>query len=225
MNSTTIKKKVSSFIRKQGINNISFISLTKVIEDLGYTIIQYNNLINSDDVAIIINNLNLQDIVSCSRGFTYVGANYRLVFIHEDLSDEEKMLVLAHELGHIVCKHLKSDSIIGNDVKEEYEANEFAHYLLHQTCFTKIKNCIIIKKKASIGILFLLIFIVVGAVLGICYRKQQSFYREYYITISGKKYHREECIYVKDKITVERLTKEDFEAGTYQACRVCLPDD
>lgn len=38
--------------------------------------------------------------------------------------------MLSHEEGHIWNKHLAKQSIFGEDVIQEHEANEFAHYLL-----------------------------------------------------------------------------------------------
>lgn len=38
---------------------------------------------------------------------------------------------MAHELGHIYCKHFGYGTIIGTDVQDEQEANEFEHYILN----------------------------------------------------------------------------------------------
>ena len=51
-----------------------------------------------------------------------------LVFLSENISTTEKLYVLAHEVGHIFCGHLK-DGTMRCSVEEEYEANEFAHML------------------------------------------------------------------------------------------------
>lgn len=138
-------------------------------------------------------------------------------------SSIEKRMVLAHEEGHIYCNHLTSTPILGRDVIEEHEANEFAHYLLNPSRFSKIKHLLHRnRKKLLISMIGLALLTV--AVVALCYTsKQQSYYGEYYITESGNKYHEKDCIFVKDKTSVHRMTEEEFESGEYEPCRICLP--
>ena len=55
--------------------------------------------------------------------------------------------------------------------------------------------------------------------------QSKSYYGDYYITKSGEKYHKEGCIFVKDKKNIERLTEEKYYSGEYEACQICLPED
>ena len=55
-------------------------------------------------------------------------------------------------------------------------------------------------------------------------QKEQSYYGEYYLTESGNKYHKEECIFIKDKTNVQRITVKEFESGEYAPCKMCLPN-
>ena len=135
-----IKKLTKNFIKKHKLIFIDYSVLKNTAINMGYTVIEFNSIFNEKDVETVIQNLDLCENALKSRGFTYVSTEYRLIFINEDLNDEEKLLVLSHELGHIVCEHFSAAPIIGNDVKEEYEANEFSHYLLKQDVFRKIKN-------------------------------------------------------------------------------------
>ena len=41
--------------------------------------------------------------------------------------------------------------------------------------------------------------------------------------MQGNKYHEKDCIFVKDKTNVHRMTEEEFESGEYEPCRICLP--
>ena len=64
-----------------------------------------------------------------------------------------------------------------------------------------------------------------AVVMGVVHNeRQRSYYGEYYITNSGHKYREAECIFVKDKSNVERLTKEDYYSGEYEPCQICLPE-
>lgn len=218
-----IKKKATSFLKEYGLQNVTLENLRSVIQKQGYTIVEYNNIFNSENVATLINALGLEDFCEHSKGFTYADTKRRLVFLHEDLSYEEKRMVLAHEEGHIYCNHLTSTPILGRDVIDEHEANEFAHYLLNPSRFSKIKHILHRNQKivliSTIGLALL-----AAAVVALCYtHKQQSYYGEYYITESGSKYHEKDCIFVKDKTNVRRITIEEFESGEYEPCRICLP--
>ena len=222
--SNTIKKKAKSFIRKYKLKKISFEDLKNVAEKVGYTVISFNASYNDGNVGTIISNLNLQKEIIVSRGFTYVDKNYRLIFINEDLTEEEKVLVLSHELGHIECGHLSLQYIIGKDVKEEHEANEFSHYLLNRNVIDKGRITIREHKKIFVTVVILLFITLILSVIMFSAKKEKSYYGEYYITSSGDKYHKKECIFVKNKNTVERLTKEKFETEKYSACNICLPE-
>lgn len=220
-----IKYKANELIRKYQLKDVNIDSLSGIITKLGYTLVLFNKCANNNDVETILNNLNLHEYILSSRGFTYTDSNYRLVFLNEDLNDEESVFVLAHEIGHIVFNHVKSGTVIGNDVQEEYEANEFVHYLLNPTPLVKVKNAIATHKKLVICVSIVLI---IALILGMAFmriNKEQTYYGDYYVTTSGHKYHRKECIYVKYKNNTSRLSKEDFKKGLYDACNVCLPDD
>lgn len=69
----------------------------------------------------------------------------------------------------------------------------------------------------------IILSILIGMVAVGVIQKQQSYYGDYYITSSGNKYHEKECIFVKDKTNVQRLTKEQFDSGEYDPCQMCLP--
>ena len=223
MTNKSIKEAAYNFVKQYNLTNIDYSSLKKVAENIGYQVIEFNAIFNDKDVDTIINNLKINEAILKSRGFTYTDQNYRLIFVNEDLNKEEKTLVIAHELGHIVCEHFTSTPIIGNDVREEHEANEFSHYLLKRSLVCKTK-CFINKHKKTVIITFLAMILVAISIC--CYfavQKEQSYYGEYYITPTGNKYHEKECIFEKDKTTPSRLSKEDFEAGKYVPCDMCLP--
>ena len=219
-----VKQKASSFIKEYGSITDSS-DLQRIIEKQGYTIVFYNSIFNDENVQCIIDELSLEPVISKSRGFTFVNENYRLVFVNEDLSEQEKKIVLAHEEGHIYCEHFHSDNIIGKDVIDEHEANEFSHYILNvsfkQRAFETFKS----HKKLCV-ILLVLIFMVSAFSVGFAIHTQsQNYYGEYYVTESGQKYHKKDCMTIKDRSKVHRLTKEEYDSGEYEACEVCLPDE
>ena len=95
-----VNKKAQSFLKEYGLQNVTLENLRSAIQKQGYTIVEYNNIFNDENVATLINALGLEAMCERSKGFTYADTKRRLVFLHEDLSYEEKRMVLAHEEGH-----------------------------------------------------------------------------------------------------------------------------
>ena len=218
-----IRKLAKTFIKKYKLTFIDYSVLKNIASNMGYTIIEFNSIFNEKDVETVIQNLDLSENALKSRGFTYVSAEYRLIFVNEDLNDEEKLLVLSHEIGHIVCDHFSTVPIIGIDVKDEYEANEFAHYLLEERLSRRIRY--IVNKNKKVTTIIMIVFLsLIATTAVIVAHKEKSYYGEFYITSAGNKYHKKECIFTKDKTTVKRLNKKEFEEGIYEACDICLPD-
>ena len=222
-----IKKKVRLFRSEFGLghNVIAFENLRSVIEKQGYTIIEYNGIVDNANVTVLIEALGLQSPCQRSKGFTYADSKYRLVFVHEALSDAEKLMLLAHEEGHIYCNHSTSAPLLGRDVVEEYEANEFAHYLLHQGVCQRIKRMLEKRKKAGISVAVAIVLLMVGCIVFYKIHCETTYYGEYYVTSTGTKYHNKDCGYVKGKGNIERLTIEQYESGEYEPCGVCLPNE
>lgn len=94
-------RKVVEFRRKYQIKTVNSAVLCKILEIQGYTLVEFNNIENKEDVTSLIEALQLQEQTSCCKCFTYQNDKYRIVFIHQDLNDEERTIVLAHEEGHI----------------------------------------------------------------------------------------------------------------------------
>ena len=223
MDSREVKLKVRKFIKEFGVHELNYASLRGYVERQGYTVVEYNHLSNDEIVSSLINALNLSENISNSKGFTYADQNQRIVFIHEDLSDAEKLVVLSHETGHIYLGHMSSAPIIGRDVQEEYEANEFAHFLINPGRWDRTISSIRKHKVATIIIAICVVALVAAGVIFSQIEKEKQYYGEYYITESGNKYHEKDCIYVKDKTNTHRMTVEEFESGEYEPCKMCLP--
>lgn len=220
-----VKKKAQSFMKEYGLQYVTLENLRSAIQKQGYTIVEYNNIFNDENVAALIDALGLENFCERSKGFTYADTKRRLVFLHENLSDKEKLMILAHEEGHIYCNHLTSTPVLGRDVIEEHEANEFAHYLLNQSVWQKIGYVVKGHKKTSATIVVAIALLVVSGFVGYKIYCGNTYYGEYYITSTGNKYHDKDCGYVKGKGNIERLTIEQYESGEYEPCGVCLPNE
>lgn len=222
--SNAIKKKVNDFIKQHKLKDINYVALKDAATSMGYTVIEFNIVANDKDVEMVIQNLNLGDMIVRSRGFIYANNNYRLIFINEDLNEEEKVLVICHEIGHIVCGHFSVAPIIGIEVKEEHEANEFCHYLLNPGLFQKLKKCITIHRKAFIIAVSVLCISICLITTYLTMQNKNKYTDNLYVTSAGERYHKKDCIFVKNKTNVKKMTKKEFDKGIYVPCDMCLPD-
>ena len=224
MNAKDIKKKVRQFKREFGIfGKPDRHALEEAFEKQGFTIIDFSPAVNDPDVETLIQSLKLAELTKKSNGFLYADENFRLVFVNEKLSEEERLIVLAHEEGHYYCGHAATRKIVGHDVHEEYDANEFAHYLLHQPASRHIAEALKQKRKV-IGIVILLALLGIGGIVALRkYNEKRLYEGEFYVTATGEKYHRKNCVTIEGH-EIRRLTKEDAESGRYEPCGVCIPD-
>lgn len=217
------KLKVDSLFSQYKLSKINLDNLIYIIEDQGFEIIEFESgdglLTNS-----LIQDLKLTSYAQAGKAFAYQQGSAKFVFICEDMSAKEKLYALAHEVGHIFCLHLR-DGNMEYSVHEEYEANEFAHHLLHPNITANIKRWVVERKKsiiigASITLVLIVFVLIIAGIV-----KSNSYYGDYYITETGEKYHREDCIFIKDKKNVKRLTDKDYYSGEYDPCQICLPKD
>ena len=223
MNPAKSKKHVRGFKREYALHRISEAVLEDVFERQGFTIIPFNPVVNDPDVETVICSLGLQDMVAQTNGFLYVDENYRLVFVNEKLSEEEKLLVLAHEQGHYYCGHMNFVTRLGRSVEEEFEANEFAHYLLRRTASDRVREWIR-RHRVRIVVMLVLMFLIAGGIwLYRDYRERRLYEGEYYVTMHGEKYHVRNCVVIEGH-PVRRLEKKDVESGKYEPCSLCLPN-
>ena len=221
MNVHEIRRKAKEFRKESGIKEISSGSLVKAIERYGFTVIEYNPVVNDHDVETLIRYLNLAQMIAKSNGFLVADQNYRLIFINEKLSDAEKKFVLEHEIGHYCCGHTSYATVIGRNVSEEYEASEFAHYLLQETL---TERCSYLWNRYRKWLIMILMTVLVTTAAGVGwreYRERELYENEYYVTATGMKYHLKNCVTIEGH-KVRRLTKKDVESGLYEPCGVCL---
>ena len=214
------KRKAAEFKRKYSLKTINSAYLWEALTAQGYTLVEFNGIENKEDVTSLIEALQLEDQIVRSKCFTYQNDKYRIVFIHEDLNDEERTIVLAHEEGHIWNGHMSADNILGSDVIQEYEANEFAHHLLKDKTGKKKRT------KVTAVICALILLIAVGTGMFLKQNHDKAVYTDdLYRTETGGKYHVRDCMYIKDKTNVYRLTQEEFDSGEYEPCGACKPNE
>lgn len=149
------------------------------------------------------------------RAFTYCGAT-RIVFVDENLHQNEKLNSLLHELGHVLMGHFDNMNIVTPDVRlSEMEAEAFAYNILYPQKPNKAN--IIINAVVLTTMLFF------GTTVGyIVLPTLNAVANEYvYITSTGTKYHRPSCIHANGKYCAALSPSEASKC--FMPCLVCNP--
>lgn len=131
---------------KNGINSlpVTIETLEAIINSKGFKIINYD--VSCKQHADILESIGVLQLADRTKAFTYSGRNAKCVFVKIGVSANEKRLLLAHELGHIVLCHLSDNAVVGYkpggliDEVQEDEANAFALEFLAPVCFLKRKH-------------------------------------------------------------------------------------
>ena len=225
MNQQQVRSAVRQFRKAYAVRTVSCSSLRDTVEKMGYTLVPFLPAGNSAAVETVLRTLGLEEAARSAKAFTYADENYRLVFLRRDLAEAEQLVLLSHEIGHVFLGHMSRASILGRDVTEEYEANEFSHYLLHAGPAARFKAAFLAHRKRNLAIAALIVLLAAAAVTGRILYLRQTYYGSYYVTATGTKYHKRSCVVIKKSNSVRRMTIEDYESGEYEPCQVCLPDE
>ena len=220
---TQAKRNAKEILLQYGISKPTLENVIFIIEEHGYELLEYSRNGTSSAIYQVIQKLNLLPYALSGKAFAYRNNDTKVVFVCEEMSAPEKLYALAHELGHIVCYHL-GNGMTENEVEQEYMANEFAHFLLNPPFTLKVAVWVKNHKKATIISAISILLAIVVVVVGVNIAQSKTYYKEYYITEGGEKYHEKDCIFVKDKTNTRRLTEKDFYSGEYDPCQICLPD-
>ena len=142
--------------------------------------------------------------------FTYNGAT-RVVFVDNNLCVADKLYVLLHELGHIVLKHIGSGSAQLLDIQlSELEADTFALAMLRPP------------KKRKMFTAFICLSVVAAFLVGLSINIPPLHTAEnVYITQSGGRYHRINCVFVKNNSYAELPIDEAVKV--FEPCSICNP--
>ena len=214
-------KAARDLLRRYRISKPCLENLCAVVSEQGYEIIDFDP--KDDSIAVLSKELALTPEILNQNAFVYQNNGLRLLFVRDHLTAEEKLYVMAHELGHIILGHLQNGARAS--VREEYEADEFMHYLLHPQMGTSILVTVL-RHRLIAGLIMGVVVVaaLAGGILGYI-AVQNRYSGDLYITPSGQKYHRANCSIIKNNANSRRMTVEEYESGDYEPCKLCVPDD
>ena len=217
------KSVAAQILKKYKLLKPSLEELVFIASENGYDIIDYSKDENLDSIITLADRLSIQSYIETGTAFTYKNNEIKLIFLCESMTNDEKRYALAHELGHIFCNHFRTNSQSVSSVNEEREANEFAHYLLKPSVGVRVNVLLSkYKKLLTIAASILLVAIVVFSIWKYAV-DEKPYSEDYYKTTNGEKYHEKDCIIIKDKNNVKRVTEKDMRTKKYEPCQVCLP--
>lgn len=123
---------------------ITLAQVENTIKKYGCNIIEYS--LKSNVHIKLLEKYNILSIAERSKAFTVKSIDEQIVFIRSGLSANDRRLLLAHELGHIVLGHMSDNNVLGYkpggliDEGQEDEANEFALEFLAPVCILSQKR-------------------------------------------------------------------------------------
>ncbi len=125
------------------------------------------------------------------------------------------MVLLSHELGHILCHHLDHAPITGpgTGVLQEQEANEFSADLMRYNQRCKPRR-IALGAGATLAALAL--------VCALLFASPADASGTVYLTPSGRCYHKADCMFVEGKDNLTDLSPQQAEAAGYEPCSWCI---
>lgn len=226
MTNKYIRKTAKNFLKE--INSrTDFVSVEEYLKKLGYKVIFFNTP-NGD---IELERFNLKEKAKYTNSFTYTGSA-KIVFINGNTSPEDKKYLLYHEAGHILLGHLDYPRMSAkSNCLMEFEADTFAHLIVNPPKTNKavILMTVLMILATSISFYAGKHFSTsstsnTSPVINQTLQDSQKTYEIntelVCITRTGRKYHKEDCRYVKNGYI--KISLSDAKE-MYSPCSVCKP--
>ncbi len=208
--------------------------LQRIVAFYGFTVIAYKKYNNSENISALIQKLGIEKEIEQNNSFLYITSTLKLLFINEDVSDEDKCALLRHELGHILDPFFISSDTLYSKIKKEEFANEFSFYCKKPGKVFMLEIFMIKKWKWLIGLPALMacitgLFIMLSSpaerpasIQTIDTTPHENSDAIYYITSGGKKYHQSFCIIVRYRNNVTECTMYEAASAGYKPCSLCI---
>ena len=211
-------------------NKLTFVNVEKVLNKLGYSVVFFD----TPDGDKEIERYELAKEAKKLKSFTYAKTAH-IVFINDVLHSDDKLYLALHELGHIILGHVGDGKLTTrNSILVDIEADNFAYSIIYPSKRTALYN-LIAAAILSVSIAFSTCYVCAynNHPQGQLVSTQSFVYTDapqtdipqsdaVYVTSSGKKFHRADCMYVKNKNNVTHLER-DTATRLYEPCSVCNP--
>lgn len=187
----------------------------------------------------LIKTLKLDQQAARSQAFSFRSNDFKFVFIKKGLSEQDKLFLLSHELGHITLNH-----DLGNlSVESEKAANRFANK--HIGGISRLKILWIgIAVAALISVVCVFIFIPINRTPVVGQRNEPTSMpyidtelvtpspsliaansdNIVYLTSNGDKYHKRGCYIIKNKSNLVKMSMDSALSLGKEPCEACFPE-
>ncbi len=212
---TAAQRKARTFLKQFHHRPFTVTDLEKALQAQGFSLVEFSRLSNCREVSTLLTSLQLVTYASGLSAFTYQDANLRIVFIQENLSQQEQMILLSHELGHILCGHLDRAPTTGpgSGVLEEQEANDFSACLMRYN-----KTCR--PRRAALLVALTLAVLALAAAITVSSVNREN--PTVYLTESGQCYHKAACKYIVGKTNTTAVPLRQAKSSGYDPCTWCF---
>ncbi len=217
------------------LNNYTY--LQRIIESNQFIIIEYKKHSNSGPVSELIKKLRVENEIEQNDSFLYISNSMKFVFINSEIPDDDKCSLLRHELGHICDPDFINTNPQSSRIKREEFANQFSFHVSNPGIRFKIYVFLLRRWKLLVSLLILtacilgLAFIVntltIPPTTPVTHDVSTHLISEstYYITPTGRKYHRRHCIIIKNKNNPTEIKLNDAINHGYKPCMICCPEE
>lgn len=219
---------IKELIFRLKVKKLDEIHIRQYLERQGFEILY----LKTERANQVLKKLELEDIDN--ESFVYDGGRFKYVFLGKAKNDDDKLMALLHECGHIELKHKSSSKY------HEAQAWSFAYNLT-------VIHLKIIKFVITVALSAMITFALVSTNVDnhsipssapshsqsdniitpapdttsdIPSDTDISTSDAVYVTPSGKKYHVAGCRYIKGK-DVKELTKSEAKTN-YLPCKICI---
>lgn len=223
----TVVRAAIKFRNKELKKKIDFETVKAVLKSRDYTVLFYD----PDEGCEIFNKYGIREYARSVDAFTFKKDDLKYVFIQRKPSCEDKLYLLLHEVGHIILKHSEKNSLISSTRLCELEADTFAYTVLNPPNHSRAS-------ALTVWILTMALSFSAGffgaprvnptqtdtdpqEISEIAFTAEDVVDELVYITRTGKKYHLENCVYIRSKESTA-VEKEEAQR-THAPCSVCNP--
>lgn len=238
----TIQSAVKMYCKS--VKNIDYICAEQFAKERGFIVVLFNTDFGNRKLV----SCNCVELAQKHKSFTHFG-DENIIFINGDLSPEDRLYLLLHEIGHILLIHIGDGKrYTRNGILIDVEANAFVYGVLYY------------KKLIGMAIFRTCITLLIGIAIGMIAKSSTEPHAKapnatetpivatapiisvaptptvspltnqmsdvnstdiVYVTHSGNKFHRADCRYTKDK-ECTAINRADA-VKEYSPCKICNP--
>ena len=217
------KAKACEILLKEGKMTTS--KCKSLIKRLGWSILEFGRTSDDNAATDILSKLQMEAYAETCKSFACRTGEYKLVFVRAGLPDAEQLILLTHELGHIVLDHPDDIGVLGCTAIQEQEANVFSEVLRHPTLSTYI-HIIAKRHKRMVAIIFLALAVSISCYTAISQINSPHLTdnTKVYVTTDGDKFHKRTCHMVADRANIMELTYAEAAQRELEPCQLCYSE-